>query len=127
MMARIWIALGSVSGALALIVASQFIHATEGKLSLAAREVFDIASDFHLAHSIMIVGVGILCGLYASRVLLHVAGGAFLVGILLFCGGIYAALGEPGERPYIPAGGLAFMIGWGALAISVFTFGKRDT
>jgi uncharacterized membrane protein YgdD (TMEM256/DUF423 family) len=127
MMARVWIALGSVSAALALIVAAHFVHATEGQLALAAREVFDIANDIHMAHSLALVGVGILCGQYGHKILFQVAGAAFALGILLFCGGIYASLGQAGERPYIPVGGLSLVIGWAALAISVFTFGKRDT
>ena len=125
MMARIWIALGSVSAALALIMAAQFVHATEGTLALSAREAFDVANDIHMAHSLALVAVGILCGQFGPKVLFQVAGGAFALGILLFCGGIYSQLGEPGGRAFIPLGGLSLMIGWAALAVSVFTFGKR--
>lgn len=127
MMARVWIAVGSLGAALALLVAAQFVHATEGQFAFAAREVFDVANDIHLAHSLALVAVGILCAVYGPKILFQVAGGAFVLGILLFCGGIYAALGQPGSRPYIPIGGLLLMVGWVALAVSVFTFGKQQT
>jgi uncharacterized membrane protein YgdD (TMEM256/DUF423 family) len=115
MMARVWIALGSVSAGLALFVAANFLHAADGKIAFAARETFHVANDIHLIHSLALVVVGLLCSVYGPKILFQVAGAAFA---------IYAALGQPGERPYIPVGGLSLTLGWVALTVSVFTFGK---
>ena len=127
MAARIWIALGSISAALSLIVAAQFGHAVEGLSALAVRAVFDTANHIHLAHSLALVAVGILSGTYGSRITFNIAGGAFVIGIALFCGGIYVQFGEPGQRPYIPIGGASLMIGWVALAASMIFLGKKET
>lgn len=125
-MARIWIAVGALSALLGVVVASLYMHGAQGPFAQVARETFDVANHFHMFHSLAIVAIGILCSIYGSRLLLHVAGGAFLAGILLFSGGIYGSFGEPGQRPYIPIGGGLFMIGWVALAIGTFTLGKRE-
>lgn len=126
MTGRIWIALGAVSALLSVVVASLYMHGAQGPFAQIARETFDAANHLHMFHSLAIIAVGILCSIHGSRILLLVAGGAFLAGILLFSGGIYGSFGEPGQRPYIPIGGGLFMIGWVALAIGAFTLGKRD-
>lgn len=126
MMGRIWIVVGAVSALLGVVVASLYMHGAQGPFAQVARETFDVANHFHLFHALAILAVGILSSIHGSRVLLNVAAGAFLAGILLFSGGIYGSFGEPGQRPYIPIGGGLFMIGWVALAIGAFTLGKRD-
>lgn len=126
MIARLWIALGSLSAALALAVAARFFHATEGDLALPQRLVFDIANDIHLAHSLALVGVGIITGIWGSKTLVQLAGIAFVLGMLAFCGGIYATFGPEGDavRRVIPVGGVLLMAGWVILAASVFTLRK---
>ena len=49
-----------------------------------------------------------------------VAGIAFAIGLVLFCGSLYAlALGSPRAFGAIASiGALAFMVGWGALAFA---------
>ena len=50
-----------------------------------------------------------------------------LVGIILFCGGIYAAFGPQAAaaKPLIPLGGASFMLGWVLFAAGAF-FLKRS-
>jgi uncharacterized membrane protein YgdD (TMEM256/DUF423 family) len=56
--------------------------------------------------------------------MLNLAAVAFLAGIALFSGGIYYHVlkGVPPSAPIVPAGGLAFMVGWAALALSAFGY-----
>ena len=54
---------------------------------------------------------------------LRIAAVAFVVGIVLFCGSLYAlALGGPRIVGAItPFGGVAFVVGWIALAVHAWT------
>ncbi len=46
-----------------------------------------------------------------------------LLGIALFCGGLYSMvyLGEMGHWAIVPSGGLCFIIGWLITATSAFS------
>jgi uncharacterized membrane protein YgdD (TMEM256/DUF423 family) len=71
----------------------------------------------------------VLTGVWVARggpaPLANLAGAAFLLGLLLFCGSIY--LGDlAGIRigPTAPAGGLLLMLGWLLLAASAIAGGR---
>lgn len=49
----------------------------------------------------------------------HAAGGAFALGVLLFCGAVYAvAIGGLRLPSVAPAGGMLMMLGWLLLGLS---------
>ena len=75
------------------------------------------AASYHLAHALALGLVAVLIARSASTAL-SVAGFAFLVGIALFSGSLYAMVlsGVRGLGAVTPIGGLAFLVGWGALA-----------
>ncbi len=51
--------------------------------------------------------------------LVDLAGTAFAVGLLLFCGAVYAlALAGVSVAMLAPAGGVLLMLGWGLLGLS---------
>ena len=66
-------------------------------------------------------------GAYACW-MLNIAGLAFAVGIVLFSGGIYLQILRGVQLPpaIVPTGGIAFMIGWAALALSAFGLRKAQ-
>jgi len=71
-----------------------------------------------MIHAIGLVLVGLLALYHRSR-LFDVAGWAMLVGIILFSGFLFAWLAT-GQKFFVcpvPVGGIAFIIGWLALAI----------
>jgi uncharacterized membrane protein YgdD (TMEM256/DUF423 family) len=77
------------------------------------------ASYYHLFHAL---ALGILAS-WAGRAndrALRVAGGALLTGIVLFSGSLYAMTltGQTGLGVITPIGGLALLVGWGALLVS---------
>jgi len=77
------------------------------------------ASHYHLFHAL---GLGILAS-WAGRSndrALRLAGGAMLTGIVLFSGSLYAMTltGKTGLGVITPLGGLALLVGWGALCVS---------
>ena len=75
--------------------------------------------QYHLLHALALVATGALSARFEPRRLVF-AGLCFAAGILLFSGSLYAlALGGPRLLgPVTPLGGVAFILGWLALAAS---------
>jgi len=74
-----------------------------------------------LIHALALCLTGALINV-ARQSALRVAGGAFLLGVVLFSGSLYV-LALDGPRwfgPVTPIGGVSFIVGWIALAISAF-------
>jgi uncharacterized membrane protein YgdD (TMEM256/DUF423 family) len=115
-MQRIWIALGSLAGLTAVAMAALAAHGLE-RLDPAALQMVRNAIEMHGWHALALVA----CGLWAPRGgrLADWAGAAFAVGILLFCGAVYAlALYGVRMTMVAPAGGTLLMLGWLLLGLS---------
>jgi uncharacterized membrane protein YgdD (TMEM256/DUF423 family) len=102
-------------------MAAAAAHALAHRLEPRALEAVRSAVQMQGWHAIALVLVGVWVGrLSGSAALLgNLAGAAFAVGALLFCGSVYA--GElAGVRigPTAPAGGILLMVGWLLLALS---------
>jgi len=86
---------------------------------------YETAVRYHLYHAPMIVLVGLLSAFRRCPVL-QLAGWAFLLGILLFSGFLYAWVllwaVDGSEHPWmvhvVPFGGILLILGWLALAAS---------
>lgn len=125
-MMRTFVQVGALFGFLSVAAGAFGAHALRGRLEPRAVELFETAARYQMFHALALVLVGGLLarvgegtfGLRASS--LTVAGGAFVVGTLIFCGTVYAlALGAPRVLGAVtPIGGVAFLIGWGALVHS---------
>ena len=123
--ARIWIASGSLAGFGAVAMAAIAAHALPQRLD--ARALHAVESAIHMQgwHALALVLTGVLVTRGGPTLLANLAGAAFLLGLLLFCGSIY--LGElAGVRigPTAPAGGLLLMLGWLLLAASAIAGGR---
>jgi uncharacterized membrane protein YgdD (TMEM256/DUF423 family) len=106
-----------LAGASAVLFGAFGAHALRGVLDAQARELWHTAVNYHVWHALaLMLAVGLGRG-RSGR--LAVAG--FGVGIVLFSGSLYAlALGAPRWTGIItPFGGLAFVIGWMALGLSL--------
>ncbi len=81
--------------------------------------VYQTGVLYHLVHALAVLGVGILADRNPSGAL-SFSGWAFVAGLLLFSGSLYA-LALSGVRvlgAVTPVGGVAFLAGWVALAWS---------
>jgi len=125
-MFRFWLIAGAVNMLIALIVAAAVGHKLEGEFVPVVRAILDTAREIHFAHALALIAVGIVSALFGRKLLIDLAGWAFLAGIVLFCGGLYAAFGPSAEqvKPLIPLGGLSLMLGWSLFAVGAF-FLKR--
>jgi uncharacterized membrane protein YgdD (TMEM256/DUF423 family) len=113
-MTRLWIGLGALAGLLAVAMAAVVAHALP---DAAAREIAGSAVQMQGWHALALVGTG----LWAPRGgrLAHLAGAAFVLGLLAFCGALYAlAFGDLHAGMLAPTGGVLLMLGWLLLGAS---------
>jgi uncharacterized membrane protein YgdD (TMEM256/DUF423 family) len=121
-MFRLFLALSALNGFLAVAFGAFGAHGLKSRLAALAdgAERLDwwrTAASYHLAHALALGIVAVLVARSASTAL-TVAGFAFLAGIALFSGSLYAMVltGVRGLGAVTPIGGLAFLVGWAALA-----------
>ncbi|MBT5414617.1 MAG: DUF423 domain-containing protein [Rhodospirillaceae bacterium] len=124
---RYWLALAGVNGALAVALGAAGAHAFAATPE--AERLFATAQTYHLWHVPALLAVAWLAerGLDGrARMLPHLAGTAFLLGILLFSGSLYlkAWTGAAPVPPLVPLGGLAFLLGW-LILVAAGLGGKR--
>jgi len=123
--ARLWIVVAALSGALSVILGAFAAHGLDlrTEAGLKARDWLQTGSHYQMVHALAMLGVCALAGAELLNVRLAVVAlWLFLVGSVLFPGALYS-LSFGGPRWFgavAPIGGLAFIAGWGALAIAAF-------
>lgn len=121
-MARWFVIVAASSGFLAVALGAFGAHALKNRLDEYALSVYQTAVQYQFYHSLALLAVGLLClGLPHSR-LLQLSGWAFVLGIVIFSGSLYA-LSFTGLRwlgAVTPLGGLAFMLGWLLLLLAAW-------
>lgn len=83
-------------------------------------EDFKTGAEYQMYHALGMIAVGLIAR-SDNRKILQSAGWCFLLGIVFFSGSLYALTltGETKLGMIAPIGGTLFIIGWGALALSV--------
>jgi len=125
-MARWFLVLSALNGFLAVALGAFGAHGLKARLSALAdgAERLDwwrTAATYHLAHALAL-GLVALLVLRSAGAALSVAGFSFLAGMLLFSGSLYTMVltGVRALGAVTPFGGLAFLVGWAALAWAAF-------
>jgi uncharacterized membrane protein YgdD (TMEM256/DUF423 family) len=114
--ARVLIFCGAVVMALGVVMGAVSVHAAKVAAHPDAAHLSQAAVIYQLVHGLGLVAAGTLARLAPSR-LLAAAGALFLVGVVAFCGSLYLlAFSGVSLGLVIPAGGIAFIAGWLALA-----------
>lgn len=125
MKASIFLGLGAILAAIAVAGGAFASHALKDRLSERALEIFETGTRYQMNHSLALLLVALfLSQSQAGQSSLIGAGIAFLVGIVLFSGSLYA-LALSGIKilgAITPLGGVAFLIGWGCLVSAALTF-----
>ncbi len=121
-MAKHFLLLAAASGLLAVILGAFGSHGLRGKLDANLLSAFQTGVEYQFYHTLALLAVALLLLRFPHLGLLTWAGLAFVAGILLFCGSLYAlALGGPRWLgPVTPLGGLSFMLGWLCLLLGVW-------
>jgi len=114
-----WIVVGALAAGLGVAAGAFGAHGLKKVLSPEQLQTFETAVRYQMYHAMAIILCGLLMGPYGSK-LIPAAGVAFLVGILIFSGGLYAwVLSEIRAFALIvPLGGLSWIAGWILLAIA---------
>ena len=119
-MERLWVGFGAIAGLTMVAMAAYAAHGLQGAPPAVLSGV-QSAVQMQGFHALALV----FTGLWARRGgwLAQLAGLAFTVGIVLFCGAIYQPIGPSWARalhvPMLaPAGGMTLMAGWALLGLS---------
>jgi uncharacterized membrane protein YgdD (TMEM256/DUF423 family) len=124
-MTRLFLSVASILAGLSVAGGAFAAHALKEKLSERAIEIFETGARYQMYHSLALLVVALLLSrAEASQSLLIAAGSAFIIGIAIFSGSLYA-LSFSGIKwlgAITPLGGVAFMIGWGCLAIAAWGY-----
>jgi uncharacterized membrane protein YgdD (TMEM256/DUF423 family) len=116
-MERWFVGIGSVSALLAVAAGAFGAHALRQRLSVEMLDTFEVGARYHMYHSLAIIAVAWASTRWPGAA---TAGWLFVAGIGVFSGSLYL-LGLTGQRwlgAVTPLGGLAFLLGWLALAWS---------
>ena len=114
-----WIVTAAVNGFIAVAAGAFAAHALNKRMSPEGLRVFETAVRFQMYHALALLAVAAIASRGPSSAA-NVAGWAFAVGILLFSGSLYALCltGITKLGAITPLGGVAFLIGWVALAVA---------
>ncbi len=110
-------AAGAIVAMLGVALGAFGAHGLEGKIDARAIASWHTASRYQMIHALALIATAWATRAWPGRAP-KVAGICFSVGLVLFCGSLYAlALGSPRAFGMVaPIGGLSFMAGWAALA-----------
>jgi uncharacterized membrane protein YgdD (TMEM256/DUF423 family) len=111
-----WLVVAAINGFLAVAAGAFAAHGLQGKLDAHGLSVFETGARYQMYHALAIGLAALAARNGASGA--NVASAFFLAGIVLFSGSLYllALTGERGLGFVTPFGGLAFLVGWAALA-----------
>jgi len=111
--------MAAVAGATAVLLGALGAHVLRRLVSEPMLDVWRTAVHFQFWHALALA----ICALSARRShAAHLGAILFALGIVLFCGSLYAlALGAPHLVGIVtPLGGLAFVAGWIALGVALY-------
>jgi uncharacterized membrane protein YgdD (TMEM256/DUF423 family) len=116
-MERIWILCGAAAGLTAVAAAAAIAHAwSPVRPDPTALQQAQSALLMHVLHTPALLAVAFLS---ARGRLVNLAGAAFALGLLLFCGAVYAQAGFSIRLPHVaPLGGLLLLAGWLLLGLA---------
>jgi uncharacterized membrane protein YgdD (TMEM256/DUF423 family) len=119
--ARLFLALGSINAALAVIFGAFGAHALRARLSPDMLAVYHTSSQYHFYHALGMLLIGAIATHFQNDGALQLSGYLMLAGIILFCGSLYllAITGITWLGAVTPLGGLAFIAAWIVLAVAV--------
>lgn len=116
-----WLLHAGMSGFIAVAAGAFAAHGLKERLSPENLQVFETAARYQMYHALALLAVAWLASTAPSRAA-TVAGWGFVAGTILFSGSLYALVltGTRWLGAITPIGGVAFLIGWVAMAVAGF-------
>ena len=123
-MGKAWLVIGCVMGFVSVAGGAFGAHALKARIGADMLDVFTTGTRYLMLHATVLLAVGILSD-RLSGTSLNVAGGAFVVGTIIFTGSLWmlAATGTRWLGAITPIGGLTLLVGWAAFAWAVVKSG----
>jgi uncharacterized membrane protein YgdD (TMEM256/DUF423 family) len=121
-MARVFFALGAISAALAVALGAFAAHGLRARLAADALATFETGARYQMYHALGLLAVAWAAARWPTTAV-SAAGWLFVVGTILFSGSLYVLTltGVRALGAVTPFGGLAFILGWLALAWGAWT------
>jgi len=113
-----WFATGAMLAALGVVLGAFGAHGLKARLSPELLEIFETGVRYHLVHALGLLAVGWATSRWTNG-WTQASGWLLLIGIVIFSGCLYvlAITGIRWLGAITPIGGLAFILGWIALAV----------
>ena len=118
-MTQFFLTIAAIFGGLSVASGAFGAHALREKISERSLEIFDTGARYQMYHALALLVVAILMSrLENPPTLLLVSGWLLIIGVVIFSGSLYALslTGIKSLGAVAPLGGLALILGWGALA-----------
>ena len=117
---RAFLATGAIGGLLSVALGAFGAHALKGQLSERMLAAWGTSTDYQMFHSLALILVAVFMYQFPNIKRLQWSGRLFIVGLVLFCGSLYAMAltGITWLGAITPLGGVSFMLGWLMLALS---------
>ncbi|WP_240376275.1 DUF423 domain-containing protein [Bacillus piscicola] len=118
---KVFVIIGALNAAAAVGFGAFGAHGLEGKLSERLMDVYQTAVQYQTMHALGLLAIGLIAAYAGSSASLSWAGWLLFAGILIFSGSLYtmAFTGISWLGAITPIGGVAFIIGWIMVVISV--------
>jgi uncharacterized membrane protein YgdD (TMEM256/DUF423 family) len=116
-MERVFFGLGSISAGLAVALGAFAAHGLRSRISPEALQTFETGARYQMYHALALLAVAWTVTRWPGGAV-TAAGWLFVAGTLLFSGSLYllAVTGMRVLGAITPFGGLAFILGWLAVA-----------
>ncbi|MGL4464963.1 MAG: DUF423 domain-containing protein [Planctomycetia bacterium] len=128
--AKRWLATAAVMGGVGVALGAFGAHSLKDYLEPRMLEVFEIGVRYQMYHSLALAVAAVVGSQRPGvrRPALAVACWGFFAGTLVFSGSLYA-LAFSGVKvlgAVTPIGGVAYLVGWSALAVAALSIPKTD-
>lgn len=119
-MARWFVLIGALLGALSVAAGAFGAHALAEQLTEKALSSFETGARYQMYHALGLVAVGLAFYATGGNGLLNAAGILFAIGVVFFSGSLYglSLFGVNILGAVAPIGGTAFIAGWICMAIA---------
>lgn len=119
-MEQLFFVLGAISGAIAVVLGAFGAHALRSSLSPDKLTTFETGVRYEMYHAVALLAVSLAMTRDSGSGLLITAGVMFVLGTMLFSGSLYLLVVTKARwiGAITPLGGIAFIAGWLALALS---------
>jgi len=130
--ARFCLMAGASLSLLSVVLGAFGAHALKNIISTEMLAVYDTALRYQMFHALALLLLGLLMNMpdisKAQIKQYGLAAGLFLLGLVLFCGSLYALAlsGIKGLGAITPFGGLAFILAWFYLILALKSMGKKS-